>query len=111
MEQTCHLRRGDVSGADYLISMFMDSFIHGWDLAKATGQGAALNPELLAIAVDLAKQREERFRTSGAFGQGRVPDPGDDALDQARAAVHPRPRGRLEALGQLPFAVHPRGRE
>jgi hypothetical protein len=37
-----------------------------------------------AIAVDLAKQREERFRTSGAFGQGRVPDPGDDAPDQVR---------------------------
>ncbi len=37
MEQTGHLRRGDVSSADYLTSRFTDSFIHGWDLAKATG--------------------------------------------------------------------------
>ena len=84
MEQTCHLRRGDVSGADYLTSMFTDSFIHGWDLAKATGQDATLDPELVATALELAKQREERFRSSAAFGNGRVADPGDGASDQAQ---------------------------
>lgn len=84
MEQVCHLRRGDVSGADYLTSMFTDSFIHGWDLAKATGQDATLDPELVVVCYDLAKKREERFRSSPAFGQGRVADPGDSAVDQAR---------------------------
>jgi uncharacterized protein (TIGR03086 family) len=84
MNQICHLRRGDVAGRDYLTSMFTDSFIHGWDVAKATGQDASLNPELLTIALELAKLREERFRTSPAFGQGRVADPGDQASDQSR---------------------------
>ena len=84
MEQVCHLRRGDVSGADYATSMFTDALIHGWDLAKATGQAAALDPELVAISYDLAKKREERYRTSTAFGEGRVADPGDDAVDQSR---------------------------
>ena len=84
MEQVCHLRRGDVSGADYLTSMVTDVFIHGWDLAKATGQDATLDPELVAICYDLAKQREERFRASSAFGEGRVADPGGDAVDQTR---------------------------
>jgi uncharacterized protein (TIGR03086 family) len=84
LEQVCHLRRGDVAGADYMTSMFTDSFIHGWDLAKATGQEATLDGSLVEIALTLAKQREERFRTSPAFGQGRVSDPGDAASDQAR---------------------------
>jgi uncharacterized protein (TIGR03086 family) len=84
LEQICHLRRGDVSGADYMTSMFTDSFIHGWDLAKATGQDATLDPTLVATAFDLAKQREERFRTSPAFGQGRVTDPGEAASNQSR---------------------------
>jgi uncharacterized protein (TIGR03086 family) len=84
MNQVCHLRRGDVIGSDYLTSMFTDSFIHGWDLAKATGQDVMLDPDLVTIAFDLAKLREERFRTSPAFGQGRAADPGEDAPSQAR---------------------------
>ena len=84
MEQVCHLRRGDVSGADYLTSMFNDAFIHGWDLAKATGQDPTLDPELVAVCYDLAKKREERYRTSAAFGEGRIADPGTDAVDQSR---------------------------
>ena len=84
MEQVCHLRRGDVSGADYLTSMFTDAFIHGWDLAKGTGQDPTLDPELVVVCYDLAKKREERFRSSTAFGEGRVADPGTDAVDQTR---------------------------
>jgi uncharacterized protein (TIGR03086 family) len=84
MESICHLRRGDVSGGEYLTSMFTDVFIHGWDLAMATGQNADLDTDLVEIALGLAKQREERFRTSPAFGQGRVSDPGDGASSQER---------------------------
>lgn len=84
MEQVCHLRRGDVQGADYLTSMFTDAFVHGWDLAKATGQDATLDPALVEICYELAKQREERFRTSPAFGEGKVRDPGEDADPQVR---------------------------
>jgi len=84
MEQVCHLRRGDVSGADYLTSMFTDALVHGWDLAKATGQDPALDPELIAIGYDLVKKGEEHFRANQIFGEGRVADPGEDASDQER---------------------------
>jgi uncharacterized protein (TIGR03086 family) len=84
MDQVCHLRRGDASGGDYLTSMFTDAFIHGWDLAKGTGQDATLDQELVETCYALAKAREERFRSSPAFGAGRVEDPGDGAIDQAR---------------------------
>jgi len=84
MDQVCHLRRGDAKGSDYLTSMFTDAFIHGWDLAKATGQDATLDPELVEVCYAVAKAREERFRSSAAFGLGRVEDPGEVADPQAR---------------------------
>ena len=84
MAQVCHLRRGDVSGAEYLTSMFTDVFIHGWDLAKSTNQESTLDEELIVIGYDLAKRSEKRFRSSTAFGEGRIEDPGDGATDQER---------------------------
>jgi uncharacterized protein (TIGR03086 family) len=84
MEQVCHLRGGDVSGADYLTSMFTDTLVHSWDLAKATCQDPALDAEMIAICYDLVKKHEERFRANHAFGEGRVADPGEEAGDQAR---------------------------
>jgi uncharacterized protein (TIGR03086 family) len=84
MERVCHLRRRDTSGADYVTSMFTDIFIHGWDLAKATGQDATLDLPLVEEAYALARPREERLRESLAFGSGRVKDPGDSASLQTR---------------------------
>ena len=82
--QVCHLRRGDVTGAEYLTSMFTDVFIHGWDLAKSTGQDATLDEKLIVIGYDLAKKSEKRFRSNAAFGEGCVQDPGDGVADQER---------------------------
>jgi len=84
IDKICHLRRGDVKGSDYMTSMFTDAFVHGWDLVKATGQDATLDPELVEICYAVAKAREERFRSSSAFGLGRVEDPGEVAEPQAR---------------------------
>jgi hypothetical protein len=36
MEAVCHLSFGDYSGNDYTKQLFMDSLIHGWDLAVAS---------------------------------------------------------------------------
>ena len=55
-----------------------------WDLAKGARKNATLGTELVEIALELAKQHEERLRTSPAFGQGRVVDSGDAATSQAR---------------------------
>lgn len=65
-------------------STFKDALIHGRDLAKATGHDATLNPGLVQVCYALAQAREERFRTSPAFGTGRVDDPGDMASSQER---------------------------
>ena len=61
-------RRGEMSGADVVLGQFMDTLIHTWDLAKATGQDTALDPVLVAACYDDYKPREEGLRASGAFG-------------------------------------------
>ena len=68
MEQVCHISRGDVSGAQYITSMFNDVFIHGWDIAVATGQDAALEGELVEASHRIVLPRKGQARTGTAFG-------------------------------------------
>ena len=75
MEMYCHLSRGDVLGSDYARSMFTDVFIHGWDIAKATGQDTGLDAELVVALWALTEPRRERMMSSPAFGAGKVPEP------------------------------------
>lgn len=67
MEKTCHLRRGDTSGADYCRSMFIDILIHGWDIGKALGQDPELSPDLIAACYEFVKARKSRPSTGTAF--------------------------------------------
>ena len=45
-----------------------DLVIHGWDLARATGQEHVLDPEEVERMWPAAQQMDERMRTPGAFG-------------------------------------------
>lgn len=47
LSQTWTTFMGEMTGAQLVMALAMDNLIHGWDLAKATGQ----NPELPAEAV------------------------------------------------------------
>ena len=68
MEQACHISGGDVTGAQYATSMFNDVFIHGWDIAVATGQDATLDPELAEASYRIALPRKGQPRVGTAFG-------------------------------------------
>jgi uncharacterized protein (TIGR03086 family) len=68
MEATCHLSFGDYSGADYASQLFMDILIHGWDIAKGTGQDTRLDPELVASCLPIAETLTRQFRGAGVFG-------------------------------------------
>lgn len=59
-----------------------DVFMHTWDLARATGQDDALDPEMCAALLDGMVPFEEAMRSSGQYGP-RVPVP-DDAPVQDR---------------------------
>jgi uncharacterized protein (TIGR03086 family) len=74
MRKKVHLGRGDAPAAQYAGEMFLDTLIHGWDLAKATGQDTRLDPELVAACYAMVEGREKELAGSGVFGKAvRVP--------------------------------------
>jgi uncharacterized protein (TIGR03086 family) len=69
MEATCHLSFGDYSGSNYASQLFMDTLIHGWDIARGTGQDSRLDPELVAACLPIAEEATRQFRQTGVFGE------------------------------------------
>jgi uncharacterized protein (TIGR03086 family) len=91
MEATCHLSFGDYSGADYSGQLFMDLLIHGWDIAKGTGQDTRLDAELVARCLPIADALTRQFRAAGVFGDD-LPVTGDaDQQTKLLALVGRRP--------------------
>jgi uncharacterized protein (TIGR03086 family) len=91
METTCHLSFGDHPGSDYAEQLSMDLLIHGWDIAKATGQDTRLDPELVVACLPIARRWTNRFRAGGVYGEDLPVR--DDADPQTRllAMVGRRP--------------------
>jgi uncharacterized protein (TIGR03086 family) len=78
LEQVCHLSYGDVPGAVYCTHRILDTFIHGWDIARGSGQDATLDQQLVEIAYVMFKPHAAEFTASGAFGTPvAVPDDAD----------------------------------
>lgn len=46
----------------------MEIAVHGWDLARATGQGYSMDPEVAAAAFETLKQLNAGGRNTSAFG-------------------------------------------
>ncbi len=67
MENTLNLPWAPMPASVFVVMAEADQFVHGWDLARATGQGAALKPEL-------ASQFLEFYRAAIA-DEFRGPDP------------------------------------
>ena len=75
---------------------FIDVFIHGWDLATATGQDTALDPGLMEACSQIIEPQLELFRAAGAFA-AELPVP-PDATPQTRFLA-------MLGRGQLPRQV------
>jgi uncharacterized protein (TIGR03086 family) len=82
LERTVHLSFGDASGQEYAVQLTTDLAIHGWDLARATGQDDALDPGAVAVLLPWAEANAEFLAESGMFGS-RV-DTGPGAPDDVR---------------------------
>jgi uncharacterized protein (TIGR03086 family) len=59
---------GPVPGSVYAGHRFADVFIHGWDLAVATGQDTTLDAGPLEACQQILEPQLEAFRQAGAFG-------------------------------------------
>jgi uncharacterized protein (TIGR03086 family) len=69
LEAPCAVSYGPVPGSVYAGHRFIDVLIHGWDLAVATGQDTALDPELVGAAYALLQGEADMVRASGMFGE------------------------------------------
>jgi uncharacterized protein (TIGR03086 family) len=78
LAQVCQLSYGDVPAAVYCSHRILDTFIHGWDIARATGQDDTLDPDLVALAYAMFKPHAAELQATGAFGRPvAVPDSAD----------------------------------
>ena len=88
MTQIVKMPFGDFPGAGFMGLAVNDTFMHAWDLAKATGQNTDLAPELAAGILAQAKQNiQDAFRgPEGApFGPEQQAPEGASAADQLAA--------------------------
>ncbi len=67
MEKTVTTRRGDVPAGEFLTGSFMDTLIHGWDLAVATDQDTTLPGVLVEACYAAFEPRIDKERTGGPF--------------------------------------------
>lgn len=59
-------RAGSIPGTVFISLRTIDAFVHGWDLAVATGQAADLDPEMARELLAVAKQlMTPQFRGPG----------------------------------------------
>jgi len=82
MHAPCAVSYGPVPGSVYAGHRFLDVFVHGWDLAVATGQDAELDPALMQACREVIEPQLAAFRSAGAFG-AELPT-GADATAQDR---------------------------
>lgn len=72
MKAPCAVSYGPVPGSVYCGHRFIDVLIHGWDIAKATGQPTRLDPALVAACLEVVRPQADLLAGSGAFGPGGV---------------------------------------
>jgi uncharacterized protein (TIGR03086 family) len=61
----CAVSYGPVPGSAYAGHRFIDVFIHGWDLATATGQDPALDADLMEACRHVVELQLELFQEAG----------------------------------------------
>jgi uncharacterized protein (TIGR03086 family) len=79
LDAEVHLSFGDVPAQEYLMQLFADHLVHGWDLARATGQDERLDPELVEPLARWFDEREEMYRGGGVIGPAVATDSDDPA--------------------------------
>jgi uncharacterized protein (TIGR03086 family) len=65
LERPARLPIGDVPGEVALAIHTVETIVHGWDLARATGQPTEIEPELCAVAWEASKGIGDDLRGAG----------------------------------------------
>lgn len=72
MARTVTTRQGERPAVDYAIGQLQEMLVHGWDLAKATGQDTAMDPELVEVAYERVLRNRDRLRSGTAWGESEA---------------------------------------
>lgn len=68
MDAPCAVSYGPVPGSVYCGHRIVDVAIHGWDLAKGTGQDTTLDPALVDAVAAIVAPQIDLLSGSGMFG-------------------------------------------
>jgi uncharacterized protein (TIGR03086 family) len=86
LDRTTHLSFGDVPGREYVLQLFADLLIHGWDLARAIGADEHLDSELVDACATWFARNEDAYRRAGAIGPKVQLSPDADAQTRLLSA-------------------------
>jgi uncharacterized protein (TIGR03086 family) len=92
MQRRCKMPFGEIPAPAAVSIHFLDVVVHGWDLARATGQDTTIEPDLAAEALDISQGlMSPELRDTGVFGP-EIPTSDDDPLhDRLVAFMGRRP--------------------
>jgi uncharacterized protein (TIGR03086 family) len=89
MERIMHLPFGELPGSVFVYIACGDTFTHGWDLAKATGQSTDLDPktatQLLEVVSGMVPDALRGEDGQAPFGPRQEPPAGATAADTLAA--------------------------
>jgi uncharacterized protein (TIGR03086 family) len=68
MERMVAVSYGPVPGAVYCGHRFLDVLVHGWDVARSTGQDTTLDPGLVEACFEVLEPQQDMLLGSGMFG-------------------------------------------
>jgi len=100
LDATVHLSFGDFPAAEYLWQLTTDAVVHGWDLARATGQDETIDPDLAAACLAWFGPNEDAYRGAGAIGPAVAVAEGADPATElvARFGRDPSPDAPLAVV-------------
>jgi uncharacterized protein (TIGR03086 family) len=78
---------GPVPGSVYCGHRFLDVLVHGWDVARSTGQDTSLDPQLVEACWEVVEPQAGMLAGSGMFGRSATAPPGADRQAQLLALL------------------------
>jgi uncharacterized protein (TIGR03086 family) len=78
LDRVVDLSSGPTPAREYVSQLFADHLIHAWDLARALGADARLDPELVDACAAWFASMEDLYRSIGAIDQRPVTPSGAD---------------------------------
>jgi uncharacterized protein (TIGR03086 family) len=92
MERPCAVSYGPVPGEIYCGHRLLDVLIHGWDVAKATGQDTTLPADLVDVCLfEVVEPQAEQLVASGMFATDVDAGGSNDRQVQLLAMLGRRP--------------------